>query len=467
MPLAVATALAMQMCALALLVAALRRRFFSHIGAMLVAVMVAYHGAGELLQRVFAGNARFRAEAPAIYVERWMLLVSAAILVYTGVYLAVLGRGRRNGVIDSPGDRDSTLRFFDWRVMLLLTLPLVALTAVGRGLAPSADEAAPTGYIPPSDYYSAGLSSQFLVLGIVLVAYALVARSDGRWFVRVLIGATLPVALIGQRALVAGVAVLLFYALARHGFSPSRRQLWTTIGLVVIAGVVISAARTEAGRSEFGRGAGPVARVIALIQGTAALASPGAQAALVDDYVYRLDGNAYGALLLRDFDRGAAPVGTETLENAVALAVPSALNPAKLGTSVEDRSEKAYIGVRFGMSEGTDRLPTLLGTMLAYYGPWWLLLLAGALAGAFAMADRWLKSGQGPIRLLASLGLLSCVLSYEAPMEIYPVTLRGVVVLLVLAASVQFVRSAVRRRNHRPSVIRPRAAMLTPSSNRR
>jgi hypothetical protein len=129
------------------------------------------------------------------------------------------------------------------------------------------------------------------------------------------------------------------------------------------------------------------------------------------------------------------------------LAVPGFLNPEKGESAIEDRSEKAYAELNLNLPlpfvvPGTrvDILPTQLGAVIGFAGPWGLLLAALLLGALFGTADRWLLRQLTPTRLLIGVAFLSCALDYEASWDVYPVTLRGVLLLLPVIWCLQRVR---------------------------
>jgi hypothetical protein len=454
-----AVSLSLQVTAVVLLVVALRRRLFAHLGALFVLAMVAYHGVTELVQLTFHSDFGFRSHVVQRDLDRWHLLVGPAILLFTVVYLATLGSTRKDVAKEDPEEKARALRFLDWRLVALLVLPLLLLTVRGAGF--SAQEASQG--VGGKNYAAAGLSAQYLVLGIALVGYGLVVRSQGRWFVRVLIGASIVCALTGQRSLIAFTAVLMVFALARYGISPSRRQVRWALALIAVGALIVSSARIHSGRETFAAGGGAGERAGALAAATLKVADRETRQELADDYVYRLDGNFYPAQLLNDLREGGTPVGVTTLRNGLALAVPSFLNPAKLSTDIQTRDEKYFISTRFGLNPKIDYLPTQLGTILGYFGPVGLYGGAILMALMFGLADRWLKKGHGPIRLVVAMGLLICVLSYEGTMSVYPITLRGIVLLVGLTGAAQFMALVVRRAKRGRRHMAPIVTLPTPS----
>jgi hypothetical protein len=136
------------------------------------------------------------------------------------------------------------------------------------------------------------------------------------------------------------------------------------------------------------------------------------------------------------------------LKNDVLLAVPSFLNPNKDSGDPGNRVEKTYVEEHLPIPElligdtGTylDILPTQLGTLLGILGESGMLVAAFFLGLAFAALDRWVRRDLGPVRMLVSLGVLYCVLNYEASWDTWTTTLRGIVVLVVLIGGLLGIR---------------------------
>src|SRR5664280_1304105 len=125
--------LLIQIVALALLFAKLGRTWFRHLGAIFILMAVLYHVVGEIFIALFPSGNPYRLLFDPKYEGQFVLLVSMAILVLTIAYVWAIGK--RPGPVppaETPGAA-LTKRIFDYRLMLLVTGPLLILTLGGQG----------------------------------------------------------------------------------------------------------------------------------------------------------------------------------------------------------------------------------------------------------------------------------------------------------------------------------------------
>jgi hypothetical protein len=424
----------------------LGRDWFRHIGAVFILLAVLYHGVNEIILGLVPGYDPYRRLFEPMYLGLFVLWISVAILLFTLAYLIALGR-KPAPVPQHDTDREwaRSVRFFDWRIMLIAAAPLMAFSLGGQAVPTTGQSAS----------VSIGLSDQYFLLALVLASFGIVTRFGRRWLVPVVMVQSLLVAAIAQRAVILVAAVLLLYALARVGIRLTRRQLVICAGAAVMLTLVITAARASEGR--LGTAAVAPVRFQFLLAGVGQIGSPAAWHQVLIDLGYRFDGNSFGAMELEALDRGVPRLGGTPLENDVLIAVPSFLNPNKNSSDIGTRVEAIYAEEHLGLfelemapGEWLDILPTQLGVVTGYWGPWGLVG-AGLLLGLlFGLADRWLlRAAEGPLRLVVGLGLLECVLAYEGSWDQYTVTLRGILVLLVFvyvfkAASFSLARATSR-----------------------
>ena len=420
-----------------------RGRWLRHPAAMLLAVAVAEHGLTEIMQALWPGRDRYRTLIGTEAVDRWMLLVSAMILLYALTYsfivLIVRRRGHESprplqGNEPGPGregreDRGCAdyVAGLDPRVLLLLVAPLAVATLLGRGaVAPTAIGTNPA---QANSYLVAGAAGQYLVLLVALTGTAAVVRHGRKWTAPVLVAEAVLLALTGTRSMIVFSVVLTLVGLGVCGFRPSRRALALAGLSVVFLGVAVSASRVAVGRDDFAAGHGLQARVGALVSGAGGVGGSGN--GVLDDTVYRLDANSYGALVLRELEHGVPPVGLTTVRNDLLLGVPSALYPEKLQTPVQDRNEEQYLDRWFGLNPTIDYLVGLLPVLLALSGPAGLPVVVLLLAVGFTSIELFLAGRATPVRLVMALGVAQCTLLYEAGPVIYVTSGRGVLLLSV------------------------------------
>lgn len=303
---------------------------------------------------------------------------------------------------------------------------------------------------PEAQGLMVGLANGLVVPLIAITAVVVLVRWGMRWLLPVLVVQALVLITAGTRSMIVFAAVLTLVGAAVHGLRPSRRQVAALTVLVAVSIAVISSTRAVAGREVFNADQGGTGRVEALIDGAAALREPGTRDVLLDDVVYRFDGNTFGAQVFVSLRGVGQPTGLVTVGNDLAMLVPSAITPDKIANrSLEQRSEEAYLARTHGLSQYVDWLPTILGTAIGYYGPVGMLLVAllfGAIMGA---ADRWVLRSLSTARAALAVGLAQGALLYGAGPQSVLTSLRETVTLTVLLASLAWLH---RRRTTAVSV---------------
>jgi hypothetical protein len=439
--------LLIQVIALGLLFAKLGRTWHRHLGAIFILMAVLYHGVSEISIACFPNRDPYRSLFDPKYLGQFVLLISVAILVFTIAYVWAIGKRRGPALPTDRLDAALTKRIFDYRLMILITAPLLILSLGGQGYMSNGGLQGGAGVGA-----MLGLTQQFFSLGVVLSGFGLVMRFGRRWIVRVVVVQSFILALMGQRMPILIAAVVLIYALSRLGMEPERRGVVFGLVLLILFAWVITAARGAEGR--YNASSGTSTRLTFLTTGFSNLFSSSTGQEMAATLAYRLDGNSYGAISLEVLDNGSSPVGLTPLKNDVLLAIPSFLNPNKDRTPVEDRDEKLYVErnlpipeLATSASSQIDILPTQLGGLTGILGPIGLIFASLVLGLAFAALDRWLRRGMGPVRMLVSLGMLYCVLDYEGSWDTYTTTARGILLLLALMGSILGIRQLAQRAN--------------------
>lgn len=424
--------LVLQVMAIGVVHAAVGGRWLHHIGAILLAVAVAGHGGVEVLQAVFPGGRRYRHLVTQEAIDDWVILVSFAILAYAVGYAAVVTR-RAERV------RAGYVEGIRLRWLIVLAAPLAAATFQGRGaLQPVAPGQPPK--TTESDVL-AGLASQYLVLLVAVIGVVILVRHGARWTVPVAAGQIAVVSAVGARSAIVAVCVLTGFGAVLCGVRLPRRHIAVMAVLAALFAVTISAARDVAGRAPWLADSGGGERISALVTGLDHLADGDAGEAVVDDVVYRIDFNTFGALILDGLTQHHRPTtGATTIGNNLLLGVPSVLNPGKLATTVETRNEEAFLCAAFGLNQRIDWLPGFFGTVVAYWGAEGLLVIAMLFGMAMAAAQRFVTAAATPWRLVLAIGLTQCALLYEAGPSVYITHFRGVVVAALALLLLRFAR---------------------------
>ncbi|WP_431728587.1 hypothetical protein [Verrucosispora sp. TAA-831] len=450
MTVSVITGLLIQAAALAGVHWAIRGEWLRRPAALMLVAAVAFHGVTEVVQTIWPGRNFFRGYfADAAALDDWVLLVSGGIACYAISYVFVVmqPQRRRTPAHAAPGLGLAGVPL-PW--LLALLLPLLVATWQGKGalqpLSPLAAEEA-----PEAQGLMVGLAGGFVVPLIAITAVVVLVRWGMRWLLPALAVQALVLVLAGTRSMIVFAAILTLVGAAVHGLRPSRRQVAALTALVAVTIAVISSTRAVAGREVFHADQGSGARVEALIDGAAALHKPDTRDVLLDDVVYRFDGNTWGAQLLSSL-RGSGPTsGTVTVRNNLAMMVPSIIAPGKVaGRSLEERSEEAYLARDHGLSQRVDWLPTILGTVIAYYGPAGMLLIALLLGAALGAAERWALRSRGTARAVFAVGLAQCALLYGAGPQSIMTALRVALALTVALAVLAWLhqRRAARAEAH-------------------
>lgn len=427
--------LALQTAALVIVHVAIRGQWLRHVGALFLAVAVLFHGVTEVMQVVWPDRNRYRALTSPDKVDVWMVWVSVAILTYAAVYaFAVQWLARMHPqVAEAPGQAHIAGLGLWWLVPGCVVL--AALSFGGRGTLQSGT-AGDTG-----SYLADGIVGQYLPVVMAAAGVVVLVRYGARWAMPVLCGQAVLLALNGARTVIIVTVLMTVVAAVSAGVVLPRRKVLAAAAVVAVLAVSISAARDAVGRESFGIGQDVAARVGALGTGVSTLGD-GPGGSVLDDTVYRMDANTFGSLVLASVDDGAEPVGLVTAGNVVLLAVPRFLVPSKLTSSLEDRNEEVYFIHHFSLPY-RDYLPGQFGTLVGYFGPFGMLLLAGLLAAAFAAAEWWLRRRASGVRTVLLLGLVQCALIYESGPTRYVITARS---LLPLVGVVAFLAWRSRRK---------------------
>lgn len=426
----------LQLAALAILFSRLRRGWVRHLGAIFIILAVTYHGLGELLYRLYPEYNTYRLNLTEDQQADFFVPISIAILVLTVVYVAALSEPGQTFQLDTHDLR----AYFDWRVMTLISTPLVVWTLAGRGLSGAQADVA------SGQTLSGGLTGQFFLPVLTLTAVAYVLRFGPRTLLPAMLVEVAVLASVGQRGEVVVAIVLLVYAASRIGTPLPKRGLAAVGFVAVVFFLVLTASRATLGREPFADGAGFTGRVDALVVGTQNITTPQTADALEETAGYRLDGNAFAGLELARINEDRESLGFAPLVNSVTLAVPSAFNPAKLDSALEVRSEKYLAQVQLGLPY-RDSLVTQLGGTVGWFGVPGLLVAALLIGLLLGRLDTGLLAGPTPKRLLIGVGALDAFAHYSRAIDTWAVTARGVLVLLFVLWMTQVLRrSAAARR---------------------
>ena len=432
--------LVLQGISIGLLIVVFKRSVFRRIGPYFVFGAFVYHGLTEIVQALTGEPSSYRVYAQTNAIDTWTVVAGCAMLLFAIAYAFVLTANTSAGERETQTDLDvdRVVRILDWRLLAMICVPLIAV--VGTSAFRPGDQ---SGLKPTATPALVGLAQQFLVIALALTTISFIITHKGNVVLPLLVQLGI-MTLVGSRLEVLVAAVTTLFGLAILHRTPSARQIVTTIAIVAAMAFAITGARNGVGRSQLA--ATDLAERVQVLAGGALSAIQGEEplySRQQQPLGERLDGNSFPAAILTAESGGRDPVGLTTARNDLLLAVPSFVNPDKLSTNVESRSEKAYLNAYLGVGIRGDFLPTQLGSMLGWFGPIGLMFLAGLMGLAVGVAERVLRSRLTPSRLILTLALFGCVMRYESGMETWSLGFRGALLL------VAFVFLADRVRGHR------------------
>src|SRR5450631_957275 len=294
---AIVLGLLIQGFALTLVFWRLGREWLKHIGAVFILMAVLYHGANEIILWLIPDVDPYRRLFDVRSVGPFMLWVSVAILLCTVTYLAVLGRRKTPPLLrDLDAEKARAVRFFDWRLMLILAAPLMAIIIAGQTLAPNG------GLQGQGVGATVGLSQLYFLLAVVLAGFGIVVRLGSGWLLPMLAVQSVLFAATGGRFGILFGAAMLLYALGRYRVRLRRRQVIVGAGLAAMLLLVVTSARASQGH--LATTSGDSQRYQYLVSGLSQIGSLAAWNQVLADLGYRFDGNSYGAMELQALDNG-------------------------------------------------------------------------------------------------------------------------------------------------------------------
>ncbi|MEU8298078.1 hypothetical protein AB0C04_12445 [Micromonospora sp. NPDC048909] len=425
--------------------AVVRGEWLRRPGALLLAAAVVFHGVTEVMQALWPDRNVFRTFVDQKLIDDWVLLVSVAIAAYGIGYAAVVARERKKHR-PAHTHHDAGLAGLRLPWLLALVIPLLAATWSGNGALQPLAPAQAGLETPERQGIMVDLASGFLVPLIAVTGAVILVRYGIRWVIPVLAVECALLALAGTRAMIVIGCVLTLSAAALHDVKPTRRQVASIVLVAAAFTALISATRSTSGREAFDAGQDGNARLEALTKGAGAIHTERSREAIVNDVVYRFDGNTFGAIILGSLNGHTQPVGLETMSNNLEMQVPSLLSPEKVESrSLEERSEEAYLGLVFGLDQYVDWLPTIFGTVVAYFGPVGLIFLALLLGLAIGSAEAAALRAVTIVRVTFAVGLAQCALLYGSGPQAVITTLRLVLVLAAVLWVVSWLRLSAGR----------------------
>jgi hypothetical protein len=426
------TGLLLQLVAVVTVLARYRTRTLGNAGALFVIVLAFYHGVTELLQLAYPERNTFRLMTNPRSVDATVLLAGASILAFALTYVTARGRD------DKQPDGSGLAALWAARV------PILAIASVTTAIRLSGRIGDLAGSETEYGYWRAGLVLEYGDFALVLAALAVLYRWKSEQSIMIVLGIVAVLTVLAGTSRLTMIIVAL--TILSVGYRYGRRLRLTRLvalgafGLALM--IALSAARQVVGRRALREGGG-MERAEGLATGLRELrgGAGGVSAGVVNDFVYRFDGNAFAAMVRDEYRGGQQPMGWYPIGANIVLLVPSFLYPAKLNVDPMLLNEKFLAVLHFGFPLG-DYTVTGFGHLYAMFGGMGLLLSALAGGLAFGRTDRWLDRRTSLLGIFIAVAALRCVTNYEWGLAIYTGTMRSLLTLyVVLAAWMWFARS--------------------------
>lgn len=428
------TALFLQALAVVLIRWRLGRSWLLHPVAQLVLAAVAYHGLSQILLMIPSVRVWdiSRLGVAQRYIDQATLVMSVSLLIMAVCYLiARSGGGVTAGrVNDSP----RISRTLDWRLLAVISVPLAVLTYEGRGYNSDISYTHKT--------VSTDLASTFLTILLVLAVFGFLLKHGMKWFIAAIILQSVLLAAAGERFPVIADIVTLLVLLSMVGLRPSRRQVWITVALTVVAVLGLTGYRAATGRMLYHQNSGLMSRAAALGTGLYELAhSPSERdtpVGLVGQVTSRFDGDSFAGGILQDMSFGRPVLGVVPVEKSVLIVIPSFVWSSKM--TYISRTNPAWTETyAFGLQR-INLVPTLLGLYIGFLGSYWLVGFAAVIGALCGWGERWLFRQFTPVRVVVMATCVQMVFKYEQGLPGILVTLRTAAVLAIAAKIVEAVQ---------------------------
>ncbi len=304
--------LGLQVVALLLILTRVRQRRLAYTGVVFIWMSLIYHGLTELAQIAYPGMNYYRTMVSQAKIDNWMMVISPAILIFAATYCLHVRPLSRQELEVSPG---SALGLVDWRwsIFIVVLLNLLVAGVLGRF----------------NLGYWGGLITETLPAISALMFLEFIQKMRGRYLSLVLLFQVGLGILSGTRSAIVFTLVVLLCVFVRSGVPIRWRSLfWPGLAGVFLM-LAISGMRAEVGRFIYAEQTNRQ-RIGSLLAGIGSVLRNGLAPEILQDYVYRFDGNAFSGLVVAGYDAGIKPAGWTPILNNFLLAVPSFLNPTKL-----------------------------------------------------------------------------------------------------------------------------------------
>jgi hypothetical protein len=367
---------------------------------------------------LFPGHNSYREDIATESVITWTALLTGGLVLFTITYLYKIDFTiKKNQLIELINQLNGSF-LLQWPVLLALGVPSFLFILL------RAQTDAPGGY------WSSGLAYQFTPLLLALSFATMCIKTNGRGFLLIFAGFSILLIASGSRYEILTTALLAISAMTRAGVRLPRRTLIAVAATIALFFAAISVSRETYGR--FNAGESFTVRLEAIGE---AIISPEniSTEQILDDTVYRFDGNSFGAMIMERQSDGYEITGLGQAMATVGYMIPSFLYRGKLDLEEYLRNEEGY-AVEFYAFPRVDYMSDFWTLMLAYVGPWGLLVCASILGWVCAGLDNWLSRTPKVIPYIIGLGVSSIPVHLEAGFLANILDqLRTLVVLIVVA----------------------------------
>lgn len=398
------------------------------IGFLFLGVSFFYHGITEVAQAVFPGYNPYREVAEPEGLRDWLVIVTAAMVVFTTAYLLRMGRRPRDSSATRLENLVATLKASPllWTpVLLALGLPGFFVILLGAG---QEDQGA-------ASSSSSGLAYQFVPFLLVLAFATLCIKTRGRSFVSSLCVFAVLLVATGSRTSVIIPIVLTVSAMARYGVRVSARAKWSSVSIIALCALAITISRNGYGRFSSGEGFGT--RISAIVSSVTESGNEW-EASVLNDFVYRFDANSFGAYVMTGRDEGRGITGLTQLFATLSYITPSFINRNKLSLDEYLRNEESYAVQFYGLDPNLDYESDFWSLLLCYAGPWGVVVIGGILGWVVASIDSWLGASTHLSAYLVGISLSMIPVNLEQGIAYIFYILRGLPVILAAAYLVRW-----------------------------
>jgi hypothetical protein len=423
--------LIIQIAAVLLILWQVRERRLSHVGVYVVVMAFVVNGLTEVVQAIFPENAFYRVLVGPRDIDNWIVIGSIAILIFSVVYVIVHSSAKLEEPQFVPNIEPLLEALPRWQLVGAITLAGLVGVSISSQLQGE------------TAYWIVGLTREFLIFTLVLTSLSYLMKNNGRNLVPVLVFQTVVAVLLSSRTAILVSSVLLVSALVRYRINIRWRGLVLLIFVGTLLMSIISASRYVVGREQL---QGNMAdRVDGLLTGGQTVLTDSGVQSVLQDFVYRFDGNAFPALVGAQFERGQTPVGLEPVQIDFFLMVPSFLSPSKLLSPDMQRNEAAYIMATLGLPLDVPFLAGTLGVLYGSFGAFGLWIVAGLFGFLFARIDTWLYRKPTLFGVLLGFALTYSALTMDVGLIWYFVNLRAILALYVFLKLLRIMDSIIKK----------------------